>query len=707
MFDREVLLEIYKSKLFWFATALKVVLAAFFASNFLTEFFLPFVDFYLNNNFQNPYDYFFLAGKNDSFPYPPLMLWLVALPYGALFFILKTLGISSIFATILTFRISVFVADLLILIVLAKWLKHKTKKLLIFYWLSPVLIYINYVHGQLDCIPIAILILSLYFLFKEKFILSCVILAAAISCKTNIILAAPFLAIYLYSKKIAPKKLALCALAFVATLCVINAPYVSSQGFIHMVLLNSKQAQIFDAFYPYYLGRLFYLVPGIYLILLVKALVIKGYNRDIFIMFLGFTFGVLNLFIPPMQGWYYWVIPFFAYFCIKQKDAPSFLFFSLQIFYFAYFAAIKNSDFLQVFQFIAPDFLNHPNLYSFAAISGFNPNKIANLSFTFLQVSLFLNCLWIYRSGISNYLKHKLISKPYLIGVSGDSGVGKSTLVASCVNIFGANNVTTLCGDDMHKWERGHKKWQEFTHLNPSANKLHGEVAFLNALKNGQKISRIIYDHDNGKFTEPKNIAAKKIVILEGLHSFYVKSVRKIFDVRIFIKPEKQLQMHWKIIRDQEKRGYSKEKILELLKIRETDSEKFILSQEKYADVKIELLPLCPIKNLGDKNENVELILKISCDNNIDVEPLLASLYEIKDLNVEHEFNENDAQIIKMNGRASKEEIKKCGDNLLSQSFEEIGLQEPLWSGDITGLTQLFMAFYIIQTEMSDETKNI
>jgi len=702
----KILSEIFNSKLFWAGLILKTFLAALFASKFLTDLFLPFVGFYTNNILANPYDYFFEAGKIDAFPYPSLMLWLVSLPYYLLLFVINNSAEFSSFFSIFSLRISVLIADFVILVVLMRWLKYSVGRLIIFYWLSPVLIYINYIHGQLDCIPISILLISIYFLFKEKFIIASLVLAAAVSCKTNILLAVPFFFICLFAKKVRFQKLALCSVFFVAAIFAINLPFIYSSGFLHMVLLNNKQSQIFDVFYSFSSDRLFYFIPAIYLVLLVKAVMIKGYNRDVFIMFLGFSFGVLNLFIPPMQGWYYWVIPFFAYFYVKQKDAPNFLFFALQAAYFIYFFTVKNSDYLQVFQLLSPSIAAGSNFYEIILNKGLNADKLVDLSFTLLQIFLLLNCFWIYRSGVSSYLKYKLVSRPYLVGISGDSGVGKTTLVSSLLNVFGKNNVTTICGDDMHKWERGHEKWQEFTHLNPSANKLYSEVSFLRALKNGQKIARRIYDHNHGKFTEPKSVEAKKIIIFEGLHSFYVEPVRNLFDIKIFVKPEKQLRIHWKIIRDQIKRGYSKEKILEQLKQREEDSEKFISSQEKYADVKIELLPAKPIKNIGDKDEEILLNLKISCCNSVNIEPFVDAFSTINSLKIDHGFDENDQQFITISGNAKATEVKLQGDILLGQNFEEINLKEPKWSDDFAGLIQVFLAFYIIQTELSDEAKN-
>lgn len=690
--------EVFQSKLFWLGLFLKLVFCAIFASKFLTDFFLPFVNFYSSSGFANPYEQFVASGKSEAFPYPSLMLFILAIPYSL------TLP-SSIFSAIFVLRIPILLADLAILLILSRWLKQKTSKLLLIYWLSPVLIYINYIHGQLDAIPIAVMLISFYFLFKEKFILSTIFLAAAIACKTNILLIVPIFFIYLFSLNLRLVKIASLAAILGLTFLVINAHYLTSDAFISMVFLNKEQGKIFDLSYPFHQDILFYLIPAAYFLLLIKAVMIRGYNRDIFIMFLGFSFGVITLFIPPMQGWYYWIIPFFCYFYIKENRSPVLLLAILQLSYFAYFVLIKNSDFPEVLRLILPQAEYWPNLYQIIN-SHFNADRVASVAFTILQTSLLVNCVWIYREGISSYTKHKLSSKPYLIGISGDSGTGKTSLVNYLCDVFGEKNVTAICGDDMHKWERGHEKWQEFTHLNPSANKLHEEISFLRALKKGQKILRKNYDHATGKFTDPKTFAAKKIIISEGLHSFYVAAVRDIFDLRIFIKPEKQLQNHWKIIRDQQKRGHSKEAILEQIRKREDDSEKFISSQEKYADVKVDIFSIHEIKNLGDKDEQISLRLKLSFENSIDVEPLLAALSTISSLKINHEYEDGDSQFLEVSGFAKSEEIKAIGDGLLESSLEELNIQNPEWNSDLRGVLQLFLAFYIIETEVKDEEKN-
>jgi uridine kinase len=691
-----VIKKILRSKLFWMGLLIKIFFGTFFVSKFLSDSFLPFVEFYSNSNFSNPYQHFFIEGKFNIFPYPNLMLWILT----PLHYLIKP---SNQFLALFIIRIPIIFADFLILIILFTWLKNNLTKLLIFYWLSPVLVYINYIHGQLDVIPISLLFASLYFLFKERPYISAIFLALALACKTNILLVLAFFIIFLISKKYKIHQLINFLAIFLLTFLAIISPFINSSEFLSMVFLNKEQNKIFDLSFKFNESLFLYFVLAGYLLLVMKALMIKNYNRDIFVMFLGFSFGVINLFIPPMQGWYYWIIPLFCYFFIKEKKAPSFLFIGLQISYFAFFAFNKNSDFFEVFQYIAPQFSISNNLYHL--LSGFiNPDQIASIFFTILQVFLSLNCIWIYREGINSYQKHKITCKPYLIGICGDSGVGKTSLVNNLINIFGSKNVSNICGDDNHKWERGHQQWQEFTHLNPAANKLHNEISFLTALKNNQEIKRSIYDHNNGKFSDPVSIKANKIIILEGLHSFYVEKVRKLFDLKIFIKPQEQLQLHWKIIRDFEKRSYSKEQVLQIIKTRQNDSQKFILPQEKFADIKIELFTQKTIENLGDKNEKIPLKIRFLFKNDINIEPLTEMLNAINSLNLIHNFCDNDEQLLEISGSISEIEIKKICEKLIDQDFNELNFNNPIWSKDLEGIIQLFLSFYIIQNEkISDE----
>ncbi len=379
--------EILSSNIFWIGLLIKVILAFTLASNFLTDLFIPFTDYYVGSGFKNPYGHFISIDRSNAFPYPALMLYIISIPRIIFGFFADWSVISS--STIFLARLPILLADFLILVLLSRLIKEHSKKILIYYWLSPILIYINYIHGQLDVIPVSILFVSLYFLFKRKFEYSSVFLGLAIAAKTNMVIVLPFYFAYLlYSKTINIRQLALNLLIVITSLLLVNLPYLFSSEFIQMVLNNKEQVKIFDFSYNFPDGNiLYYFAPLAYLFLFITAINLKGFSKDVYMMFLGFSFGIIALMVSPMQGWYYWIIPFFIYFHSKRSnskfDLTLVLFLGLQIAYFVYFLLIKNSDYLEVFQVIAPNIVATSNTYQFLQSIGMNADKISNLSFTF------------------------------------------------------------------------------------------------------------------------------------------------------------------------------------------------------------------------------------------------------------------------------------------------------------------------------------
>ena len=697
--------EVFNSNIFWIGLFIKVILAFTLASNFLTDLFIPFTDYYISSGFSNPYEHFIKIDQANAFPYPALMLYIVSIPR-IIFGIFTDWSIISS-STIFLARLPILLADFLILVLLSRLIKEHTKKILIYYWLSPILIYINYIHGQLDVIPVSILFVSLYFLFKRKFEYSSIFLGLAIAAKTNMVMMLPFYFAYLlYSKTVNIRQLSLNLLIVIASFILVNLPYLFSHDFIEMVFNNKEQVKIFDFSYNFPDGNILYFVPHAYLFLFITAINLKGFSKDVYMMFLGFSFGIIALMVSPMQGWYYWIIPFFIYFHSKRSnskfDFTLILFLGLQIAYFVYFLLIKNSDYLQVLQIIAPNLAKAPNAYQSLQLIGIDADKISNLSFTLLQAMLLANCIFIYRSGIKSYANYKIFSHPFLLGICGDSGAGKTTISNSIESIFKNRNTTIIRGDDMHKWERGNDNWNNFTHLNPKSNFLHDEISYLKAIKNSETISRRSYDHDTGKFTKEKRFKTGNLVIFEGLHSFYIKQMRDLYDLKIFVNPSERLRKQWKIDRDTKKRGYSKDKILKQLDSRQKDSEKFIKAQLKYADIIVELLN---DKKVSKDNES-NIILKITATNSFYLEPLFNELSNIKSINSKHEYEDEDRQFIEIDSNLSVQEIDNIAYNLsLNLELEDLGINNPSWDKDYLGIIQLFISYCIMKNLQSDKNK--
>ncbi len=672
--------EILRNKVFWIGLVLKVVLSFLFAGKFLKEAFIPFVTYFFQSGFNNPYEFFFSTGAAEAFPYPPFMLYF--------------LGFLGGFASNLSpflIRIPLLLADIGILLVLSRLIKGKSPKLLKYYWLSPVLIYITYIHGQLDVVPIAFLLASSYLLFKKKNILSAVVLGLGIATKTNLVLVIPFYILYIW-KNNNEKKLTKLAAPAVITLLVVfalNLPYINSDSFLKMVYENREQSKIWNASFSMMGALKYYIIPSVYLILLATATRFKRISKDLFLIFIGFSFSVLLIFIPPQPGWYFWVLPFFVYFAIRENKFSFLPILILQLAFLGYFALMSDSDFFSVYIFSESDF----TLYHFFEENQWiAPDVLTSLAFTLLQTCLLLNVYWIYKWGIKKNLQKKIKNKPFLIGIGGDSGVGKSTLTELLTHLFGSDNMTIIRGDDMHRWERGHDKWDEITHLSPKANHLHEDIRHLKTLKDGKKVLRRFYDHNTGRFTEPSTVYPNKVMVFEGLHPFYISAKRNLFDLKIFVEPEESLRLHWKISRDIQKRNYTKEKVLHQLKLREEDSNKYIRSQAALSDIKIAYYAATDIAEIGN-GEEVVLALRIELETNIDINDLLEKLNEIKTLRIAHDYGVS-TQVLDLRGTISVDEIKECVDGFIGDYDEFV--EDAIFEKDLNGFIQLFFIFCII-----------
>ena len=278
----------------------------------------------------------------------------------------------------------------------------------------------------------------------------------------------------------------------------------------------------------------------------------------------------------------------------------------------------------------------------------------------------------------------------------------KTTISNSIESIFKNRNTTIIRGDDMHKWERGNDNWNNLTHLNPKSNFLHDEISYLKAIKNSETINRRNYDHDTGKFTEEKRFKPGNLVIFEGLHSFYIKQMRDLYDLKIFVNPSEELRKYWKVNRDTKKRGYSKDKILKQLDSRQKDSEKFIKAQLKYADIVVELLTN---KKVSSSNES-NIILKITASNSFYLEPIFNELSKIESIKSKHEYEDEDRQSIEIDGIISTEEVDGIASNLfLSRELEDLGINNPFWNKDYLGVIQLFTTYCIIKNLEHEKNK--
>jgi phosphoribulokinase len=200
--------------------------------------------------------------------------------------------------------------------------------------------------------------------------------------------------------------------------------------------------------------------------------------------------------------------------------------------------------------------------------------------------------------------------RPIILGIVGDSAAGKTTLTRGIAQILGEENVTIICTDDYHRYDRKQRAELGISALHPDCNYLDIIQQHLGLLRTGQSILKPIYNHSTGAFDPPEYIKPNKFVIVEGLLGYSTQGMRNSYDVKVYLAPPENLRATWKIRRDTRKRGYEEEQVLEQLRQREPDSDAFIRPQRQWADVVVSFYPSNSESDQDSLLLNVRLILR-------------------------------------------------------------------------------------------------
>ncbi|QQR49657.1 hypothetical protein IPF37_02330 [bacterium] len=647
----------------------KIIVFGFFSSDYLNQLFVPFIQHFIKN-FDNPWQYFFDYKSIVEFPYHPLMLYILSLFYLPH----RLFGIDSQALTTISLKIPTLCADISITYLLLKTFPNRTTEVALLYSASSIIFYAAYLHSQLDLVPTAILFASIYLLKQEKILPAALMLGCALSTKMHVIAAAPLMAIYVL-KNYSFKKMVTFSTAACAVYCFFVAPYILSTGYYQLVLTHPKQMLLFDVFAQFGSFKVYLPICAL-LTLYGRFFSYEKINNDLMDAFLGIVFSFFVLLIIPAPAWYMWMLPFLCTVLIKQahhNQTMLWTYAGLNILYclfFIFFYQPPLNDLL---------FLGRPISFKIS-------HEIAcNMTFTLLEATLLLLIYCMYKFGVRSNAIYKK-GKSLIIGIGGDSGAGKSTFMHDLQVILGAK-ATMLEGDGDHRWERNDTHWQEFTHLNPKANYLHRQADNLLTLKMGQPISRIDYNHTSGTFDPARLIKPTDFICLSGLHPLYLPKMRKLIDVKIYLDPAPDIRAHWKIVRDINKRGYTKEKVMEQLNKRALDGQKYIEPQKQFSDLIVHYFTDQSFE-IGNPHENPLIKLKLILDSSVRIDHLIQELSN-KNIPIFWDYAADlSSQYLILSQPIAHNILPAIAQNVLI-NLEELTVQNNVWAQGYRGFLQL------------------
>lgn len=154
---------------------------------------------------------------------------------------------------------------------------------------------------------------------------------------------------------------------------------------------------------------------------------------------------------------------------------------------------------------------------------------------------------------------------PYLVGIAGGSGSGKTSLIRALRQQLPSGMVSVVSQDDYYlPLERQRADGNGRINFDlPEGIDLDSLANDLEGLRQGRSIRRREYTFNNkAKEAGCKHTEPAPLVLVEGLFVLHHERLRKGFDLRVFVHAGTEVELQRRLKRDGEERGYGREDVL-------------------------------------------------------------------------------------------------------------------------------------------------
>jgi uridine kinase len=155
--------------------------------------------------------------------------------------------------------------------------------------------------------------------------------------------------------------------------------------------------------------------------------------------------------------------------------------------------------------------------------------------------------------------------KPYLIGITGGSGSGKTSFIKALRSHFSDEQLCILSQDDYY-FPREQQLTDEAGFKNFDLPNSIDKKSFKNDIERllaGETVERLEYTFNNEKAV-PEVLCFKPapVIIVEGIFVFHFKKIKRLLDLKVFLHAKENLKVIRRIKRDQVERNYPIEDVL-------------------------------------------------------------------------------------------------------------------------------------------------
>ena len=165
-----------------------------------------------------------------------------------------------------------------------------------------------------------------------------------------------------------------------------------------------------------------------------------------------------------------------------------------------------------------------------------------------------------HRQGVFNVLM-----KPYIIGICGGSGSGKTSFIRELREMFSESELCIVSQDDYY-FPRHEQEKDDLGVVNFDLPKSIDKKSLrrdLVGLIQGEPITKKEYVFNNDAAqAKTFTIQPAPVMIVEGLFVFHYKKISALFDLKVFVNAKENLKVIRRIKRDQIERNYPIEDVL-------------------------------------------------------------------------------------------------------------------------------------------------
>lgn len=180
-------------------------------------------------------------------------------------------------------------------------------------------------------------------------------------------------------------------------------------------------------------------------------------------------------------------------------------------------------------------------------------------------------------------------NKPFVIGVAGGSGSGKSTVTRQVLESIGPKMASVVYQDDYY-CDQSHlspevRRKTNYDH--PQAFDWPLMVQHVQALCRGETIAMPRYDFtQDNRSSETTAVEPAPVIVIEGLFALYDADLRGMMSLKIYVDTAADVRFIRRLQRDMSERGRSSESVIsQYLETVRPMHKQFIEPTKRHADV--------------------------------------------------------------------------------------------------------------------------